>query len=131
MGGRLILAGVILIAVLGARVPAESGQVITAQEVVNRTDKEKHTSTEIKKYVGSLKGQQFTATGRVHDVQDGKAGYKIVVNADVPGRKRFVVDVYTKDGDRFRKGASVSCKGKIVKFNRFTYSGIGIEGNCS
>jgi hypothetical protein len=112
--------------------PVQAGQLIGPADVVSHTDKEKHTSAEIKKYIASLKGQQFSASGKVQDVQTGRSGYKIVVNAAVPGRtKRFVVDVYTKDGDKFRKGSDVSCKGTIVKFNRFTYSGIGIDGSCS
>lgn len=133
MAGRIILliCMTLIASAFSVQRPAEAGQNITAQEVVNRTDKGKYTSAEIKKYVGSLKGQQFSTTGRVHDVQSGKSGYKIVVNADISGRKRFVVDVYTKTGDRFRKGASVSCGGKIIKFNRFTYGGVGIEGSCS
>jgi hypothetical protein len=106
-------------------------ETITPADVTNRTNKKTHTSVEIKKYVSSLKGKSFAASGTVHDVQEGHSGYKIVVNADVPGRsKPFIVDVFMKNGGKFRKGSEVSCTGKITRFNRFTYNGIGIEGNC-
>jgi hypothetical protein len=127
IGCFFLIAGAFL---LSGSAPAE--QQITAAEVVDRTDKAKYTSAEIKKYVNSLKGRQFSVSGKVHDVQDGRSGYKVVVTAGVPGRaKPFVVDVHTRNGDKFRKGSQVSCNGTIVKFNRFTYSGIGIDGSCS
>ncbi len=127
-----VLVSLIVASTLCVQGLALAEHSITAQDVATHTDKETNTSVEIKKYVASLKGQQFTATGRVQDVQQGRSGYKVVVNADMPGRsKRFVVDVIMKDGNKFRKGASVSCRGKIVKVNRFTYRGIGIEGSCS
>lgn len=129
MSARLLIVVCLAIVTLNGLAFAE--QTVTPADVTNRTDKRKHTSIEIKEYVSSLKGKNFTASGTIHDVQDGRRGHKVVVHSRVPGRsKPFVVDVFMKNGSKFRKGGQTSCTGKITRFNRFTYNGIGIEGSC-
>ena len=111
--------------------PAHAGQV-TAVDVADHMDKSKYSTADVKQYLKALKGEQVSAEGKVHDVQTGKTGVKIVVSVDIPGRSRnFVVDVHTKDAVAVHKGDWVSCKGEYVKYNMFTLNGIGINGSCS
>ncbi len=101
-------------------------------EIIDHMDKSKYSSSEIKAYMKSIKGEAVHVSGKVTDVKTGRSGTRISLTVPGGTKGNYKVDVVTKeDTSSIHQGASVHCNGIFRQFNTFTLNGFTlIEGHC-